>query len=266
MYYTYIYLDTRKPGCYKYDNYLFEFEPIYIGKGKNDRDKIHISRVIKNHFIAGKNPFYDKLNSILKLNKIPLILKLNFYENEKEALQNEKYLIELIGRKDLKTGTLLNLTEGGIGGDTFSNKTEEEKSKITEKRRNSMLGKNKGKQMSEEQKEYYRQLYTGKKNPEHSLRMKGKKLTQQHKDKLKGRKPSREEKEKQMYSLLKDKSIWDKQIIQMDLDKKEIKIWNNYRELKFDGNIEQQFISSIINICKKNKSGKCLNYRWKWKD
>lgn len=32
-YYTYVYLDPRRPGNYEYGNFLFAYEPFYVGKG-----------------------------------------------------------------------------------------------------------------------------------------------------------------------------------------------------------------------------------------
>ena len=41
-FYIYIYFDNRKPGKFKYGDYQFDYEPIYIGKGTNDRFKKHL--------------------------------------------------------------------------------------------------------------------------------------------------------------------------------------------------------------------------------
>lgn len=37
-FYVYVYLDPRNPGKYNYDDLSFDYEPIYIGKGKKKED------------------------------------------------------------------------------------------------------------------------------------------------------------------------------------------------------------------------------------
>lgn len=36
-YYVYCYLDPRKEGVYVFGEYQFDYEPIYVGKGKGQR-------------------------------------------------------------------------------------------------------------------------------------------------------------------------------------------------------------------------------------
>jgi hypothetical protein len=105
-YYIYIYLDPRNDEKYHYNNFSFLFKPIYIGKGKNKRLKIFNNR---NSF------FKNTLNKIEKSGLKPIIIKL--YENlsENQAFEIEKRLIQEIGRNDLNSGPLLNMTDGGEG-------------------------------------------------------------------------------------------------------------------------------------------------------
>jgi hypothetical protein len=88
-YYTYAYL--REDGT-----------PYYIGKGKGDR------AYSKHQRGKSKGGYFTPPEK----NKI-LILKNNL--TEEEAFKHEIYMIAVLGRIDLGTGILRNLTDGGEG-------------------------------------------------------------------------------------------------------------------------------------------------------
>jgi hypothetical protein len=251
MFYTYVYLDPRKPGNFIFDTLVFDYEPIYIGKGKNNRMFSHIERSKASK--PGSHPFYDKIRKIVDEGFDPIVLKLDSFNEEKESLDRERELIKIIGRKSHDKGSLLNLTDGGIGGDTFSGQTLEKKKDIREKISNSNKGKNKGKKISDDQKEFLRNLYKGKKNPEHSKKMKGKKQSTNHK-------------EKEKISKLKwnenNNPYWNKEIIQFNLKGDYIKTWKNYRELS----TASYDYMRIRFICDKKQGFKISSKSlWEWK-
>ena len=122
-FYTYIYLDTRKLGKYVYGDYSFDYEPFYVGKGKNEQYMSHLNESIKylnksNDFIIeeSNNPHKTfKIQKILKDGLKPVILKVEKKLLEHQAFDLEIWLIWAIGRSDLKLGPLTNLTDGGEG-------------------------------------------------------------------------------------------------------------------------------------------------------
>ena len=132
MYYTYAYL--REDGT-----------PYYIGKGKGDRAYRKV----------GKPCATPKDKSKI------IQLKINL--TEEEAFNHERYMIFILGRKDLGTGILLNKSDGGEGRSGYV-PTEELKRNQSEK----MKGEN-------------NPLYgkKGKDSPRY-----GKKHTQETKDKI----------------------------------------------------------------------------------
>ena len=97
MYYTYAYL--REDGT-----------PYYIGKGKGNRIHSKANRIF--------NPPPKDRRVFLKQNL-----------TEEEAFEHEKYMISVLGRKDLGTGILHNQSEGGIGGGAMTGKHHKEESK-----------------------------------------------------------------------------------------------------------------------------------------
>lgn len=146
-YYVYVYLDPRKPGVYVYGDYKFLHEPIYVGKGKKKRA----------YYFERKNGYLR--NKLEKIGR-PLVLILAKQLIETESFLLEKELITLIGRHNLRTGPLYNLTDGGEGvsGRFCSEKTkrrvsETQKGKVlSEITKNKMSVATKGRIMSEEWK------------------------------------------------------------------------------------------------------------------
>lgn len=109
-FYTYMYLRQA------------DATPYYVGKGCGDR-------AFKRHRRASE-----------KFIPVPPAARIvvQYWESEAEALEMEKWYITLFGRKDLGTGILLNMTDGGDGtsGGTPWNK--------------GMLGYMKGRKVSDE--------------------------------------------------------------------------------------------------------------------
>jgi len=115
IFYIYVYLDPRKPGIYKYDSYKFDYEPFYVGKGKNERWKD----------ISHRSKYFKRIiNKIKKSGSEPIIIKLEENLNEEKSFISELKLIEIIGRKDLKRGPLLNFTNGGEGSNGYIHSEE----------------------------------------------------------------------------------------------------------------------------------------------
>jgi hypothetical protein len=89
-YYTYAYLREDRT-------------PYYIGKGKGDR-------AYRKHWRSKSRGGYFNPPEKDRI----LILKKNLTEDE--AYRHEMYMIEVLGRKDLGTGILRNMSDGGKGG------------------------------------------------------------------------------------------------------------------------------------------------------
>ena len=94
--------------------------PYYIGKGKHKHktNQKYYRAYCGNHWV----PIPPKHRII--------ILKDDIYEND--AFKHEIYMISIFGRKDLNTGILLNLTNGGEGFSGFK-LTEERKRDISKR-------------------------------------------------------------------------------------------------------------------------------------
>ena len=126
-FYVYVYLDPRKKANYKYGSYVFDYEPFYIGKGKESRCMRHL-----NEFLLEKDKNKLKTNKIKKIiretGKEPLIIKIKENLLEEDSLILETNMIKLIGRLDLKLGVLTNLTDGGEGtsGHVMSDKQKQD--------------------------------------------------------------------------------------------------------------------------------------------
>ena len=101
MFYVYVYRDPRLTK---------NQQPVYVGKGSETRAWRHWQ--IRN---TNNKPFNDWRSHIRGLGMIPIIQVVAEFESEDEAFTKERELIELYGRRDLKTGPLFNSTSGGWG-------------------------------------------------------------------------------------------------------------------------------------------------------
>ena len=113
--YVYVYCDPRKKGKYQYDgvNYIFEYEPFYVGCGKGYRWKRHINQSSLNKkYNTIKN---GKLKHIIENGYNPLEYVIFYKTNlsKTESLSIEKEIIKNIGRIGNENGILSNMNDGG---------------------------------------------------------------------------------------------------------------------------------------------------------
>jgi hypothetical protein len=94
--YVYVYGDPSKDG-----------EIFYVGKGTGPRATLHLRR-------TDHHPLTHRLQKMLANCVLPTITVYSAC-SEESALVNEELLISYIGRKDLRRGSLLNLTNGERG-------------------------------------------------------------------------------------------------------------------------------------------------------
>ena len=116
MFYVYIYKDPRPTK---------NQQVVYVGKGTGDRAWYHWNNRVRH------NKGFGAFLALLRREKLePVIEIIKDGLDEAEAFYEEMRLIALYGRRDLNTGTLFNLTDGGEG---FSGavRTEEWKENIS---------------------------------------------------------------------------------------------------------------------------------------
>lgn len=111
-------------------------EPFYVGKGQRDRELYHLTQEC-----LANDCNLHKVNTVKKIVKrglTPVIIRVFESDIESLAYAEEKRLIALFGRRDLKTGVLTNLTDGGEGKVGYVT-PEETKNRISRARANWLL-------------------------------------------------------------------------------------------------------------------------------
>jgi hypothetical protein len=146
-YYIYVLLDSRFEG--NYDNRICEigFKPFYIGKGDNDCKNGSVRYMQHYKYVLSENEEQKKSNPY-KFNLIKKLFSLGYEPNfkiifesdsEEEVFNLEKELISFY-KRNIEGGILVNIADGGFGGDTFTNNPKKEE--IREKHRLNALGSN----------------------------------------------------------------------------------------------------------------------------
>ena len=101
-YYVYIYLNPLKGGIYQYDEYSFNYEPIYVGKGYGTRDMSHT-----------KTTHNESLKKIIdELDGDPIVIRVESGLSQLEAHFIENKIINSIGKLIDKNGPLCNVAAG----------------------------------------------------------------------------------------------------------------------------------------------------------
>lgn len=183
-FYVYSILDPRKPGVYKYNDLEFSYEPIYIGKGKNNRLYQHTKLYNLNKYDSYKD---RKLKKIINEGFKPIIVKLKENLIEQDALNLEKEYISKIKR--YPDGPLTNLTDGGDGVSGLKH-TPESKEKMSKTWFNETTAPwNKGMQMPKEYCDKLSKSHLGHKLSEETIEKlshirKGKLKSEEHKQKI----------------------------------------------------------------------------------
>jgi len=130
-YYVYAYLDPRYSKGYKYEfkrgTYYTKYKPFYIGAALKVNYKRHLSGNKSNILVQ------KRIKKIRDNGKEPIIKVLRKYSLRKKSLELEIRLIKGIGRKDIKTGPLLNRTDGGLGSLNPNKKNRKNQSKVSKR-------------------------------------------------------------------------------------------------------------------------------------
>lgn len=226
----YIYLHKTKNGI-----------PFYIGIGtKQFGDKGSFKKIYARAFsLAGRTSFWHKIVKKHGIS-IEILVESSDYEFIKEQ---EIYFISKYGRRDLKKGTLCNLTDGGDGclGHVLS---EESKKKLS-KRQKENFANGKSYLLSDKHKSYLCNL---------SSKMKGNQYA-------KGRKLSDEAKENLYKNRLQKLS---RRVIQEDISGNFIKEWYTTVEVANHFGITYKAVWKACNNY--YKGAKCKGFRWRFKE
>ena len=189
-YYTYAYL--REDGT-----------PYYIGKGKGCR-------------INGKH----RKNVKVPPKERRIYLKQNL--TEAEAFRHEIYMIAVFGRKDLGTGILINLTDGGGGTTNISEETRKKLRKAATK-------------------------YKTEKERKEAIKKSGREYYERNKEKL-------SEYSKKRYKKLSSDAEWfERQKIKQRIPKekhKQNRLWKTWKLTFADGRV--LVITGLYTFCKEN--------------
>lgn len=149
-YYTYILINS------------LDGQPFYVGKGSGSRMYQHIKEAQREDYT--KRSVHNKILSILEKGGKVLYKKYD-QPTEEAAFEEEKRLILEYGRKDLETGILCNLTDGGEG----QQQSPESVAKRAERHRGMKRSDESKQRMKEAQREIIErniEKYGSKKDPE----------------------------------------------------------------------------------------------------
>jgi hypothetical protein len=117
--------------------------PFYVGKGKLYRFSSHVRESLLGKIPHNnRNLYYKILKTLRSCNYIKVVVLENDLI-ELDSIQIEKSYIKIFGRRDIKTGILTNMTDGGEGmsGRIITDVYREKMSKSCTGNKNGMYGK-----------------------------------------------------------------------------------------------------------------------------